>query len=254
MVSAVSLFFEEEGPPAGIAETACIHPSAVIDPSASIGEYCVIGAECVVGKDVQLHSGVTLYSRVSIGDGSILHSGVRVREDSVVGKRCILHNNVVIGTDGFGFLPTAQGVTKIPQVGRTVLEDDIEIGAGSCVDRGAFGDTIIRRGAKLDNLVQVGHNTEIGSFAMVCGQAGIGGSSVIGAAAVLGGQVGVADHVTIAPRARFAGQSGVISNIKEPGDYAGFPARPIWEWRKINARLSRMMKASRTDKPSGLGE
>jgi UDP-3-O-[3-hydroxymyristoyl] glucosamine N-acyltransferase len=254
MVVAVSLFFENERPDSGIAPTARIHPSAVVDPTASVGEYCVIGADCVVGANVDLHSGVTLYPRVSIGEGTVLHSGVRVREDSVIGKRCILHSNVVIGTDGFGFLPSQRGILKVPQIGRTVLEDEIEIGAGSCVDRGAFGDTIIRRGAKLDNLVQVGHNTEVGSFAMICGQVGIGGSSSIGAGAVLGGQVGVADHVSIASKARFAGQSGVVSDIKEPGDYAGFPARPAREWRRMNAKLSLMLKTQRTGKSTEVSE
>ncbi|MCA1815697.1 MAG: UDP-3-O-(3-hydroxymyristoyl)glucosamine N-acyltransferase, partial [Acidobacteria bacterium] len=181
-----------------------VHPSAVIDETARVHESARVGACAVVGKDVEIGAGVmihpnaTIYEGVKVGAGTVIHSGVALREGTVVGARVIIHNNAVVGSDGFGFAKDEERRwLKIPQTGRVVVEDDVEIGAGTTVDCASVGETRIRRGAKIDNLVQIGHSCTVGEDALVCAQVGLAGSSHVGARVILAGQAGVAGHLTV---------------------------------------------------------
>jgi UDP-3-O-[3-hydroxymyristoyl] glucosamine N-acyltransferase len=218
-----------------------IHPSAIIDPTARVAGSIFIGAHAVIGRDVeigervQIHPNVTIYDRVSIGDGSVIHSGVAVREHSVLGKRVIVHNNAVIGSDGFGFAKDEERHwLKIPQTGRVVIEDDVEIGAGSTIDRASTGETRIKRGAKLDNLVQIGHSCIIGEDALLCAQVGMAGSSRVGDRVILTGQVGIGGHINVGDDAILYPQSGVPNDVAPGEVLVGTPAFEVSAfWRAI---------------------
>jgi UDP-3-O-[3-hydroxymyristoyl] glucosamine N-acyltransferase len=217
-----------------------VHPTAVISPSARIARDASIGAYCVVGDDVEIGAGttvfphVTIYPGVRIGAGCVIHSGVELREKISLGDRVILHNGVVIGADGFGYLRNADGShLKIPQTGTVVIEDDVEIGANSTVDRAALGATIIRRGVKIDDLVIVSHNCEVGENTILVAQVGIAGSSKIGKGAILSGQVGIADHLTVGDGAIIAAKSGVAGNVPAGAFISGSPHLDIRVWRKF---------------------
>lgn len=234
----VPLFFEEHLPAAGIHPTAVIDPRASIDASASIGAHCIVGAAAVVEAHAILHPNVTVCADARIGARTILHSGVVVREQCALGARCVVHNNSVIGADGFGYIPDPQrGLRKVPQLGTVEIADDVEIGANTCIDRGALGNTHIGRGTKIDNLVQIGHNVNIGSYCIICGQAGIAGSTTIEDRVVLGGQSGVADHLRLASGVRVGGGAAVTEELLEPGDYMGVPIMRAIEWRRHSVEL-----------------
>ncbi len=218
-----------------------IHPSAVIDASARIGESSFIAAHVAIGQNVeirervQIHPNVTIADNVSIGDDTVIHSGVAIRENSVVGRRVIIHNNAVIGSDGFGFAKDEQRRwLKIPQTGRVVIEDDVEIGAGTAIDRSSTGETRIKRGAKLDNLVQVGHSCEVGEDALLCAQVGMAGSSHVGDRVILTGQVGIGGHITVGDDAILYPQSGVPNDVAPGEILVGTPAFEVSAfWRAI---------------------
>lgn len=218
-----------------------IHPSAVIDSSARIGESSFIGPHVAVGRQVeigervQLHPNVTIADNVSIGDDAVIHSGVAIRENSVVGRRVIIHNNAVIGSDGFGFAKDEQRRwLKIPQTGRVVIEDDVEIGAGTAIDRASTGETRIKRGAKLDNLIQVGHSCTVGEDALLCAQVGMAGSSRAGNRVILTGQVGIGGHITVGDDAILYPQSGVPNDVAPGAILVGTPAFEVSAfWRAI---------------------
>src|SRR5260370_15926023 len=197
-----------------------IHPSAVIDPAARVGDgvfiaaHVVIGHNAEIGERVRLHPNVTIYEHVSVGADSEIHSGVAIRENSVVGRRVIIHNNAVIGSDGFGFAKDEERRwLKIPQTGRVVIEDDVEIGAGTTIDKASTGETRIKRGAKLDNLVQVGHSCEVGEDALLCAQVGMAGSSRVGDRVILTGQVVIGGHITAAHGPSLHPQSRRPNNV-----------------------------------------
>jgi UDP-3-O-[3-hydroxymyristoyl] glucosamine N-acyltransferase len=211
-------------PAARTAEAADVSAQASVDPAArvgtgtSVGAFAVIEAGAVVGDYCTIYPQVYIGRNVHIGDGTVLHPGVRVYFDCVVGQNCILHANAVIGADGFGFAPQPdQSWKKIPQVGNVVIENEVEIGANTCIDRAALGSTLVRSGAKIDNLVQVAHNVEIGHNVALASQVGIAGSTKIGDNSLLGGQTGVAGHITLAPGTRTQAQSGIGSAVKQPG-------------------------------------
>jgi len=192
-----------------------------------------------IGKNVRLGAGVQIYPQVYIGDnvvigdGAILYSGVKIYANCVVGKACILHSGVVIGADGFGFEPDAQGINrKIPQIGNVIIEDDVELGANTCVDRAMMGSTIVRKNAKVDNLVQIAHNVEVGESTFLCAQVGIAGSSKIGKHCILTGQVGVAGHIEVTDNCVFGAKTGIAGNVRKPGQYQGFPAIEAANWRR----------------------
>ena len=216
-----------------------IEQPCFISEGVTIPEDAYIGAFAYIGKNVQLGKGVQIYphtyigDNVRIGDNTILYSGVKVYYNCVIGKDCILHAGVVVGSDGFGFEPDAQGVNqKLPQIGNVIIEDDVEIGANTTVDRAMMGSTIIRRNAKLDNLVQVAHNVEIGESTFMCAQVGVAGSTKVGSHCILAGQVGVAGHITIADNCVFGAQSGIANNVKKPGMYQGSPVIDAMNWRR----------------------
>ncbi|MEX2543549.1 MAG: UDP-3-O-(3-hydroxymyristoyl)glucosamine N-acyltransferase [Phycisphaeraceae bacterium] len=211
-----------------------VHRSAVVDPTAVLGQDVQIGPLCVVGPRARLadgcvlHAHVTVMDDVSVGTATELWPGVVVRERCTLGARCILHANSVVGADGFGYRPAADGsgLVKIPQIGTVEIGDDVEIGAGTCIDRAKYQTTTIGRGTKIDNLVQVGHNVRIGAHVIIAGASGIGGSVTIGDGAMLGGMVAVRDHVTIGPGARLAGTAQVMRDVPAGETWAGSPARP----------------------------
>ena len=206
---------------------------AFIDSSAKIGSHCYIGpfvaiAEGVeIGDNVVLHPHVTIGRNAKVGNDTEIYSNAVIYHDCVVGARCILHAGSVIGADGFGFAPTSEGYEKIPQIGNVIIEDDVEIGANACVDRSTMGSTFVRRGVKLDNLVQIAHNVEVGANTVMSAQTGVAGSAKIGEWCMFGGQVGIAGHITVGDRTSIGAQSGVTGgNLARRGHVAmmGFPA------------------------------
>lgn len=197
-----------------------IHPLACIDPTAKIGKdvyidaFAYVGANAVIGDGVALHPHATVCENAVIGENSILYPNVTVYHDCRVGKRCILHAGSVVGADGFGFAPSPEGYEKIPQIGIAMLEDDVEIGANTCVDRATMGATIVHKGVKLDNLIQIAHNVEIGSHTVMASQVGIAGSTKVGEWCMFGGQVGLAGHIRVGNHVNIGAQSGIPGTVK----------------------------------------
>jgi len=232
-----------------------IHPSAVIDKTASVAKNAhisanvVIGANGVVGEKTRIFPNVTLYENVKIGANCTIHSGVSIRENSEIGNNCIIHNNAAIGTDGFGFAKTEEKRwLKIPQTGRVVIEDDVEIGAGTCIDCAAVGETRIMRGVKIDNLVQIGHSCVLEEDALVCAQTGLAGSSVIGKRVILAGQVGIAGHLRVGDDAIITAKSATSHDVENGKIISGIPAFDNREWLRSTAayrRLGEMARAIR---------
>ena len=228
-------------PAPGIHPTAVIATDAVIGQDAHVGPHAVIEAGARLGDRVVIEAGAYVGPQVTIGDDTRMYPLSSVRERCVIGRRVILHNGAVVGSDGFGYTVDAQGVrTKIPQVGIVTVGDDVEIGANSAVDRARFGKTIIGRGVKIDNLVQVGHNVVIGDHAVLCGQAGIAGSTSIGARVVLAGQVGVAGHIHIGEGAVIGAQSGVSNSVPPGAFMLGSPAWPAEHSARVFAVMHRL--------------
>jgi UDP-3-O-[3-hydroxymyristoyl] glucosamine N-acyltransferase len=224
-----------------------IHPTAVIAPSARIGEgahigpYCFVDEDVVIGRHAVLHSFVSIYCGARIGDNFFAHSHSAVREFCSIGNHVILQNGVVVGCDGFGFAKDENGRWhKMLQSGVAVVEDDVEIQAGSCVDRATIGESRIKRGAKLDNLVQVGHACTVGEDALLCGQVGLAGSTTVGNRCILAGQVGAAGHLTIGDGAILTAQSGVPSDVPAGAIYSGYPAIENKRWLKSVAVFNRL--------------
>lgn len=215
-----------------------IHPTAVIDKTAKIGKGCKIGANCFVGKNVILEDGVILYPNVSVFDDSTLGnnttvwSGTVIRERSIIGSHCIFHTNVSIGADGFGYRPSEQGLTKIPHIGNVVIGNYVEIGANSCVDRGKFSSTILGDGCKIDNLVQIGHNSVLGRFCIMAGNSGLAGSVTLGDGVIIGGSASIKDHTTIHSGATVGAGSGVIADVAAGKTVVGYPAADAREKMK----------------------
>jgi len=225
---AVGLICPPARPEPGVHPSAQVHPTAVLGTGVHVGALAVVGARARVGARSVLHPQVVVYDEVTIGEDCLLHSGVQVRERCRLGDRVIVQNGAVIGGDGFGFARDAEGrYHKFPQVGTVVIEDDVEIGANVAIDRSTLGATVIRRGAKIDNLVQIAHNVVIGENTVVCGLVGISGSVTIGDNVTIAGQVGMADHVTIGSNTTIGAQSGVSKSLEGGQYYLGSPAVPI---------------------------
>lgn len=226
---------------------AFIHPAAVIDPTAfvaaevEIHANVVIGANCSIESGVRIMPNVTIYDGVKIGGNTTLHSGVSVRENCEIGRNCIVHNNSTIGCDGFGYAKTEEKRwLKIPQTGRVVLEDDVEIGANTAIDCASVGETRIKRGAKIDNLVQVGHSCTIDEDALICSQTGLAGSSHIGKRVILTGQVGIAGHLKVGDDAILTAKSGISHDV-EPGKVmSGIPAFENRDWLRSTAAFRKL--------------
>lgn len=225
-------------PKQGIEQPSFISEGVDIPADAYVGAFAYIGKNVRLGKGVQIYPNVFIGDNATIGEGTVLYAGVRIYAHCKIGANCILHAGVVVGSDGFGFEPDAQGVNqKIPQIGNVIIEDDVEIGANTTIDRAMMGSTIIRRNVKIDNLVQIAHNVEVGESTFLCSQVGIAGSSKIGKHCILTGQVGVAGHIEIADNCIFGAQTGVAGNIRKPGQYMGSPAIDAAVWRRAVVRF-----------------
>ena len=212
----------------GIEQPSFIHNSATIGKELYLGAFAYIGSNSRIGSNTKLYPHVFVGDNVSIGDNCILYSGAKIYDDTVIGNRCIIHSGAVIGSDGFGFAPLEDGTyKKIPQIGNAILEDDVEIGANTTIDCGTMGSTIVRKGAKIDNLVQVGHNCEIGENTVIAAQSGMAGTSKVGKNCKFGGQVGLAGHLTIGDNVLIGAQSGVAKSVKGNQVILGSPAMEI---------------------------
>ncbi len=224
-----------------------IAPTAVIDPTARLGEKCHVEPGAVIGKNVECGKGCRIGANAVIGDGVVLGDDCRIDAGAslshcIVGSRVTIYPGVRIGQDGFGYASDASGHTKIPQLGRVVIGDDVEIGANTTIDRGSGPDTKIGAGCIIDNLVQIGHNVELGRGCVIVAQVGISGSTRLDDHVVIGGQGGISGHLHIGKGARIAAKSGVTSNIPAGNQVGGFPAVPIREWRRQVATLARLVK------------
>lgn len=237
---AIGLFYQPFQPQPGI------HPSAVVSPDAQIGSDVYIGAHVVIQGAVKIgdrsvvHSNVVIYPDVEIGADTVLHANCTIHERSRIGNRCIINSGTVIGAEGFGFVPTATGWFKMPQSGYTILEDQVEIGCNSCVDRPAVGETRIGRDTKLDNLVHVGHGTQIGSNCALAAQVGLVGGVTIGDRVLLGGQVGIANKVHIGSGTMASAKTGIHSDVAPGSTVSGYPAVSHKLWLKTSAIINRL--------------
>jgi len=224
----------------GIHPTAIIENTAVIGPDAHIGALVYVGNNSVIGKNVTLHPGVVISDNVQIGDHSLIYANVSVRENIKIGNKVIIHSGTVLGSDGFGFAREGQEYHKIPQVGTVVIEDDVEIGANCSIDRATLGQTVIRKGAKLDNLIQIAHNVEVGENTVIAAQTGISGSTKIGRNNIIGGQVGFVGHIETGENVTVGAQSGVSKSLPANSVYFGYPARPIMQAKREEAALRKL--------------
>lgn len=210
----------------GIQQPSYIASTAKLGEQIFIGAFAYIGEQVTIGNNVKIFQGVVLGDQVTIGDNSIIHAGVKIYKECVIGNNVVIHAGTVIGSDGFGYAPQSDGsYQKVPQIGNVVIEDFVEIGANTTIDRATMGSTLIRTGVKLDNLIQIAHNVEVGVNTVIAAQVGISGSTKVGKNVMLGGQVGTAGHITIADGSKVAGQSGVTKSLKDPNkSYNGTPA------------------------------
>lgn len=215
-----------EGSVGVVADQACVSVDTTLHPSVSVGRFSVIEHGSHLGQGCVVMDQVFIGANCQIGENCIFHPGVRIMHGSIIGNNCVIQSNTVIGSDGFGFAPREDGsYTKIAQVGNVILEDSVEIGTNCSIDRATMGSTIIRAGVKMDNLIQIGHNVEIGAHTVIAAQAGVAGSTKIGAHCRIGGQTGFAGHLSIADKSAFQAQSGIAGSIsKEGGKYFGSPA------------------------------
>ena len=230
-----------------------IHPSAVIDPTASVANNVWIGACSVIGREVRIEAGVriypnvTIYEHVTIGSESVIHSGAVIRERSKIGSHVTIHNNVVVGCDGFGYAKDEERHwLKIPQTGRVVIEDDVEIGAGTTIDRASVGESRIGRGTKIDNLVQIGHSCTVGEDTLLCAQVGLAGSSHIGNRVILAGQAGVAGHLKIGDDVVITAKSATSHDVPDGKVISGIPAFDNKDWLRSTAAFRRLGEMQRT--------
>jgi UDP-3-O-[3-hydroxymyristoyl] glucosamine N-acyltransferase len=232
-------------PRPGVARGAFVDPSARLGPGVSVAPGATVAAGARVGARTVLSAGAYVGERAELGEDCVLGPHATVADRCVVGDRCILHAGAVVGSDGFGYVPDGEAHRKVPQVGIVRVEDDVEIGANSAVDRATLGATVIGRGTKIDNLVQVGHNVRIGEHSLLCGQAGVGGSSTLGRRVTLAGQVGISDHVTIGDGAVLTGQAGIARQGRVPPGavLSGMPALPHREFLRRAALIGRLEKA-----------
>jgi UDP-3-O-[3-hydroxymyristoyl] glucosamine N-acyltransferase len=213
----------------GVQEPSYIAKSVKMGEQVFVGAFSYLGENVIIGNNVKIFQGVVIGDNVQIGDNTVLHPGVKIYHDCTIGSHAVLHAGVVIGADGFGFAPQPDGgYKKIPQIGNVIIEDFVEIGANTTIDRATMGATIIRKGVKLDNLIQIGHNVEIGSDTVIAALTGISGSTKIGKNVMMGGQVGLVGHITIADGTKIAGKSGLMKSVKEPNtSLIGTPAMDV---------------------------
>ncbi len=239
----ISKYFNPEFKLSGIDNSAFIHPEAEVDSSAAIGKNVIISAGCKIGARTKIFHNTVIMDNCKIGDDCLIHSNVSIREHCEMGNNVIIHCNTVIGSDGFGYKTDEKGIyKKVPQIGNVIIEDDVELGSNMSVDRAAFGSTIIKKGAKIDNLVQIGHNVVVGENTVVSGQAGISGSTKVGNNCILAGQVGLAGHIEIGDGVIIGAQSGTAKSIEKPGMYFGSPAKEASTAFRIEAHIKNLPK------------
>jgi UDP-3-O-[3-hydroxymyristoyl] glucosamine N-acyltransferase len=230
-----------------------VHPSAVVHDTASVAKNAyisanvVIGANCTVGEKTKIFPNVTIYDNAKIGANCVIHSGVSIRENCEIGSNCIIHNNSTVGSDGFGYAKDEEKHwLKIPQTGRVVVEDDVEIGANTAIDCASVGETRIKRGAKIDNLVQIGHSCTIEEDALICSQTGLAGSSIIGKRVILAGQVGIAGHLRVGDDAVITAKSATSHDVENGKIISGIPAFDNRDWLRSIAAFRRLGEMART--------
>ncbi len=242
-------FFDYKHELSGIADSTSIHPDVKLGEGCAIGFNVVIGRNCVIGKNVTIFHNSVILENCSVGDNTLVYPNVTIRENTVIGKNVIIHNGASIGADGFGFVKGPDGVyVKIPQIGNVIIEDFVEIGANSCIDRAALGNTIIKAHTKIDNLVQIGHNVEIGSNTAISAQSGVSGSTKVGDDVIIAGQVGLVDHIEIGDGVIIGAQSGVSRNIKDRGIYVGTPVKPINQFKRLEVHIRNLETLNNTVK------
>ncbi len=240
-IHAVSHFFSPYRPQPGIHPASHVSSSARIGKNVSIGAFSCIGRHAEIGGNAVLFPLVCVYPEVRIGRNTVIHSQVSLRAGVRIGNNVIIHSGAVIGSDGFGYHQTKEGQhIKIPQTGTVIIEDDVEIGANACIDRAVFDATVIRKGSKIDNLVQVAHNVEIGPDTILASQTGIAGSTHLGEKVITGGQVGIADHLSIGNRVIAAAKTGITKSLPDDAFVSGSPHLDIKEWRKAWASIPRL--------------
>lgn len=224
----------------GVSSMASIASSAKIGENCYIAPFVVIGENCEIGDNCMLYDGVSVGDGAKIGNNSILYAHVTIYHDCRIGNNCILHSGSVIGADGFGFAPTSNGYEKIPQTGIAILEDNVEIGANTCIDRATMGATVIHSGVKLDNLIQIAHNDEVGSHTVMAAATAVAGSTKIGEWCMFGGQAGISGHSTIGNNAKIGPQCGTIGNVKDGETLLGAPAMDAKEYMRAVAYMKRL--------------
>jgi len=212
----------------GIDDSASIHPTAKLGKNVTIGKNVVISMNCSIGDNSIIYHNSVILENTSIGSECLIYPNVSITHDNIIGNSVIIHSGTVVGSDGFGYFPNEKGeFTKVPQIGNVILEDNVELGSNVSIDRAAMGSTVIKEGVKIDNLVQVGHNVEIGKHTSLSGQSGISGSTKVGDHCIFGGQVGLAGHIEVANQVMIGAQSGVSKSITKSGKYFGSPAKEI---------------------------
>lgn len=227
----------------GIEQPSVISENVTYGENLYLGSFCYIGKNVTIGKDVKIYPNSFIGDNVSIGDGTVLFAGVRIYSESEIGKNCTIHSGTIIGSDGFGFAPQEDGTySKVPQIGNVIIEDNVEIGSCSTIDRATLGSTIIRKGVKLDNQIQIAHNVEIGENTVIASQTGVAGSTKIGKNCIIGGQVGIVGHITIGNNVRIQAQSGVGKSIKDGEAIQGSPALGYSDFNKSYVHFKNLPK------------
>ncbi|HEX6177786.1 MAG TPA: UDP-3-O-(3-hydroxymyristoyl)glucosamine N-acyltransferase [Thermoanaerobaculia bacterium] len=239
MATVVARYFAHRPAPRGVSHLSCVAVSAKLGENAAVGPFTTIADDVIIGNDVVIYQNVSIEAGSVIGDGTIIYPQVSIYERTRIGKRCIIHSGVVIGADGYGFATEGGRHHKIPQIGIVRIEDDVEIGAGSCIDRAALGETVIGEGTKIDNLVQIGHNVRTGRHCLLVSQVGIAGSTELGDYVVVAGQSGFGGHLKIGNGVQVAAKSAVLEDI-ESGKVMGTPAIPFREFGRREALLRKL--------------
>jgi UDP-3-O-[3-hydroxymyristoyl] glucosamine N-acyltransferase len=243
---AVGLLNPQPRPGPGVHPLASVAPTALVDPTASVGPFAVVEDGARIGAHAILHAHVVIGAGAAVGPDCVLHAHVSIRERCTLGARVVIQNGAVVGSDGYGFAERPDGThEKIPQVAPVVIEDDVEIGANTTIDRPAVGETRIKAGTKIDNLVQIGHGVVVGRHSLLAAQVGIAGSTTLGDHVVIGGQVGIGGHLTIGDRVKAVGQSGITHSLKPDAFVSGYPAVDNRQWRQASVTFKRLPELRR---------
>jgi UDP-3-O-[3-hydroxymyristoyl] glucosamine N-acyltransferase len=242
MANIAAKWFASRHAPTGISPLASIAPTAKLGRDVAVGPFATIGDDVEIGDGVTIYQNVSIEPRCTIGGGTTIYPLVSIYERTSIGRRCILHSGVVLGSDGYGFATEGGRHHKVPQLGRVRVEDDVEIGANTTVDRGTLGDTVIGEGTKIDNLVQIGHGVKIGRHCLLVAQVGIAGSTELGDHVVVAGQSGFSGHLKIGNRVQVAAKSAVLDDVPDDAKVMGSPAMPFRDFARREALLKRMMK------------